>query len=872
MIVLTASPDIRNTFEKLIENMEVPVKWNGLFVIIDNCLILQGEVRSLFFHFDSHKVATNIIDLEIPAQSVRMMGDNNYVKNTINMLLYTFGKWGTLKGLTVEKDYHQLSVLFENILRELEIEPDYSEEHFWFYKKGIRIVYEDVIQHAYEHKKEEEIEKEEERAGLWHKLVWKHTYENMEVRETNAKERSENRLGNNFYLTSYVCPNCNEKLHGVVYPVGKEFIIDTNEGQVRLARAFTCHNCCSFYTPRPRRLLIEGDCFVMDFLGDALAYDDYLELLGQDGDKVSNYNFNEYVDEKGLEAPNSKMKDEKKFEDSKMIEWMDEMPTLSESEFMHLTAKMIEGFYPENLITKIEKNIWKEHKKRRDNKAAQKTKIDTIDDMNAINDMDAIDAINEIDDKDGIKAKVDKYKQRIQLYKRLSERQRMELIKQIKTDDVIREKEKEKLLELVNLQDKQEKFVKFQEKIEYAKNKNKRVMYHVYEEIQKSDLKDEEKVKLWKETGITPLEYENYSKDQENTHEVTKNSYVEKLERRAKSALQDEIKNNEKIETTDPISEAGSFERKQKSKKKDNPKEDIRIIKEKLASVKQNDRNTLQQILDLLEMGSFDEIEAAPYLEDVKEKIKRIDEAYLDQMLSNFMQMSFEEAKETMDKISAATLLPELKTDALMQLEKRLAKIKTDECELLVQKLRKELEKAQIPENERHYFYPARRILMKEATNEETKVIDYAIATYGAGMESFEYPIWLADTSYNHTGDKGMFLTPENIYYSNFTTSYHISIEDIASVGAMNGIFNKGLYVSLKNGNKIKIPYAVDASQLQRFAKVIDSFIKYLQEKPFSRKEAYLVKDSHKEICCFRCGYVYEGKIACPKCGFKANR
>ena len=62
MIVLQATPELRVTFTKLIQTMEVQVNWNGLFVVIDNTLILQGDVRSLFFHFDSRKVITNIID------------------------------------------------------------------------------------------------------------------------------------------------------------------------------------------------------------------------------------------------------------------------------------------------------------------------------------------------------------------------------------------------------------------------------------------------------------------------------------------------------------------------------------------------------------------------------------------------------------------------------------------------------------------------------------------------------------------------------------------------------------------------------------------------------------------------------------------
>ena len=97
MIVLQATPELRVTFTKLIQTMEVQVNWNGLFVAIDNTLILQGDVRSLFFHFDSRKVVTNIIDLEIPIQKITPVEGNPYVKNVINMLLYAFGKWCNIK-------------------------------------------------------------------------------------------------------------------------------------------------------------------------------------------------------------------------------------------------------------------------------------------------------------------------------------------------------------------------------------------------------------------------------------------------------------------------------------------------------------------------------------------------------------------------------------------------------------------------------------------------------------------------------------------------------------------------------------------------------------------------------------------------------
>ena len=51
----------------------------------------------------------------------------------------------------------------------------------------------------------------------------------------------------------------------------------------------------------------------------------------------------------------------------------------------------------------------------------------------------------------------------------------------------------------------------------------------------------------------------------------------------------------------------------------------------------------------------------------------------------------------------------------------------------------------------------------------------------------------------------------------------------------------------------------------------LDDFVKYLQEKPFSREASYLAKEKHDTICCFRCGHVYKFLEACPKCGFKTN-
>lgn len=51
MILLRANTELHQTFERLIEAMKVPVKWNGIFVVIDNYMILTGGGAFPIFPF-----------------------------------------------------------------------------------------------------------------------------------------------------------------------------------------------------------------------------------------------------------------------------------------------------------------------------------------------------------------------------------------------------------------------------------------------------------------------------------------------------------------------------------------------------------------------------------------------------------------------------------------------------------------------------------------------------------------------------------------------------------------------------------------------------------------------------------------------------
>lgn len=905
MIVLNATPELKLTFDKLIRTMEVNVNWNGLFVVIDNTLILQGDVRSLFFHFDSRKVVTNIIDLDIPVHKITPVEHNTYVKNVINMILYAFGKWGNIKGLTVEKDYAQLGSLFKNILGEIGIEPEYNKEHFWFYQNGVRILYEDVVECAVSYKEKDPEIPEEESRGLWHKLVWKQCFEEFTLQKTTLKERNRNRLGHNFYMTGYQCPVCANKMHSVVYPVGKEFIIDTNEGRVQLTRAYTCEKCNCFYTPRPECLLVDGDCYLMDFENDKPAYQDYLELLGENGARVSNPNYNSYVDRqkpsrlngvnagieknRGQEAGTQNARRQNQSDEWFLAEFREmtgKLSELPEREFETFLAKVEEGFYPEKAVLPVENQLWSRHEKKiqqQKNMSQQKRKTVQKDNKN-----------DRTDDE-----KVKRYRMRLDLFPRLSQRQRQELIKQIAVDAEIAEDVREELLEYAEQLKRQDNHKKLKEKISAAKNKNRLVMLRVCEEIEEAELDEADREKLFEQTGVSDREYRAYLEEQEKNKSTGKLSVYKQNEGHNgtvhnepignKGVSRDETDYRKEDQVIEKSKLSGKFkirkERKrnrEESKAVKEPKRDrkpeqdkkaeILAIEEMIRATKSAGRIDLQQLLDNLLSQGFDEETLAPYEEHVRSQIRRLDEAYLDSILGDIEQLSSEEGAEIYERIAEADILPELKANALKQLETRLSKMKTDECELLVQKLKKQMAEAGLKEPQRHHYYPAKRVLLKEAAEEETAVIEYAVASYGAGIGAFEYPIWAADTSLKQTGSRGMFLTPEKLYYSNLTTSYHVPVPAIERIEAVTSLLGRGLYVCRKDGEKIKLPYVVETGELTVLAEVLDAFVKYLQEKPFSRKETYLAEEKHEEICCFRCGYVYTGTDTCPKCGYKANK
>ena len=891
MIVLKTNRELDMTFDRLIKTMGVPVEWTKHFVVIGDYLILQGRVRSLFFNFESKKVITNVVDIPI-TEDVVQIEDGNKVCNVLNLVLYAFGKWGVIHGIKVEKDYAQVNALFESVLREIHVEPGYTRENFRFYRDNLRINYEDVVQIALEsteEKIEDEGEEEEASQGLWHNLVWKKRMSSFIKTETTFEERQAGRLGNNFYMVGYQCPICRENLHMVVFPEGKEFKIETEEGRVLLARAYTCEHCHCFYTPRPKKLLIEGDVYDMEFLNDLRAYGDYVELLGNHGDRVSNYNFNEFESERGQNSSG---------EGKAAIENLcDSIEDLSREELFRLENMIEEGFYPGESVKALESTVLRASSTRKGNPLPREEKHpvkespkkpegpgekeisagtgekrgvvweekEDVEEVKIPKEPQQVNPPEEEKEEIPYETKATpgeqaaakrRYDAKFGVLDRLSIPQMKELRSQLEKETKLSWEDRKDYLDRITKKEQEKKLNHIRQRaIEGQSSSNYGQIMKIIKELEGEELPLDLKEEL-----LTPL-YQRRKTQAETEVAKLMANMPKTLDRAGYEKLKKKLSGY-------PEADLSVYEEKLMAAREQAEGNEIASM---MRHARTGSRQDLSDLADRLQSRGFAEELIAPHLEKINARIRQMDEEAIDKICGNPMSLTEEEAKQAIEKIKNGMFLPELKTHALEMLNKRLVKIKTDECELLVSKLQFAMTE-KMGQNPRHHFYPARKVMMQECTKEELSEIQYALDTYGTNRGIFEYPILVVDTSRNESGKEGMILTPEHLFYHTMMNAYDIPIWDIKGLKTSTGLLNSGIFVELKNGTKAKIPYAVERSELKAWGVILRDFIRYLQEKPDSRNVSYLAKDKHETICCFRCGYTYKGGNICPKCGYKMNQ
>lgn len=982
MLLLKANPELKKVFGRLIKAMKVPVTWTDTFIIMNNSLVLAGNVRSLIFNFDNKKISTNII--EIPAESMQLesMPNDTLLINVMNMTLYAFGKWGSISGLKVDKDYAALNALFESVLRPVHVEPGFTAENFRFFKDDIQITYEDTMLSILKLLKNEgklkegqslaasddkhqdkssspENEAEQNTAkqnnidetepdndyqiGLWHNLCWKkETYTFKKSLQSEA-DSAKSRIGHDFYITNYLCPNCSQKLYLGVYPTDKELLIDTEEGHVFMARAYACHACNTFYTPRPGKLLQEGDVYHLQFDEDRTAYEDYLEILGSKAKRTTNYKFNEFEAErnrKKVTEPETEAvlkttaepgaeSELKTGTEPETHSAADEAPVTEPAAFSPASAiKGIKGLFSKNAQNKDTYETApgpQNHKEiseappassavlentdavdtaesgaDRSKTVKQNTAAEPIPDTSYLTQKstDELKSILEhlersdktswsqfgvnapnseyIEMVSGIlKEKLTaKYEARMGVLDRLSFKQLTDLRKQIVKETVFSEEEKDNYKKKIDNLLYEAEAAALKQKVEESRRMSYAEIEKTIAYVESRDIPDE----LKQETIKKLKTLKSARAVREVEHLITQ--MPANIDRKQLSVYLNKLDQYKEVDLT-PY-------RKQLEERKN--KAEIEEISAMVKRSEKKDRISLWNLYEQLQQLDYSKENKEPFLEKIYDKIRKMDEAKIEKICPS-LTFSFAEGMQMYEQIKKGVFLPELKTNTLEMIQRRLTKLKTDESVQLMRKLKRNMEE-KLPDCNGFYFYDAReeqKSMQKAAIqsstqeNEENENMEHneennrtamrrAINGYASSRDQYEYPLMVCDTSRAKNGKEGFVLTPDHIFYHTFLHSGILSIADIDAIKAVKKIFSKGVFITTFTGEKIKLPNTVNTNCQKAFSEVLDSFVNYLQEKPESRNIEYMAKEKHDIIHCYRCGYAYKSGNVCPKCGSKMNR
>ncbi len=657
MLVLNANQEQKQMFYDLIQEIDAQVVWNGRFILMGDRLILEGVVRSLFFHFDIQQAEVKWMDLSFEDEEELQIEDYPGLEDLIAMAVVVFQKWGVLTGITVEQNVPQLEQLFGKILAPYQLDTVFTDENIEFYQSGMRITYEDVAETviAYE---------------------------------------------------------------------------ETTKDQPQSAE---------------RKRMIDLSAIK----------------------RVSSQN-----------VANKRKESEKKADG------------LADSRDSETAAKRIE-----------------------------------------------------------------KYHARISVLDRLSDLQKKALIRDIRLDKLLSDKEKEELYFPVQDYECQ---MRIQQIDDELKDKANGTYAHIQKMIKKA-----EKEELFEKTKQAVLE---------RLHDLSVQYGVQEVREIMKQTPQhvERAEYQELMEKLAPYEEIHLAEY-QESLRKMRETLEIKEISNMLMQSPKKSRKDYVELLRRIEEQNFARENAAPYFEQILDRMEEYDKERLNKLLSKAGVMDFETAASIYEMISQESFLPKLRTGALAVISKRLEEISLSECRIYVNILRKSMDGV-IQENPKHHFYPAEKLLQKTIIPEEKRLFDNAVAAYAEKKGLFEYPIFLADTSKEGSGRDGMLLTSEHLFYSTRLSGYRISLPLIRSVRVSLGLLNrKSLVVEEADGTRHKIPYVVENEILQEWADILGQLIRQLQERPVCEKLTYDALEAQNKNSCSRCGCVYEDGNVCPECGLKAD-
>ena len=887
MIVLKSTAELHLVFNKLIKTLSVPVEWNGNFVISGNFLILPGKERSVIFNYDTRRVTTNLSDDKLSRKVPEPIREGSGLINIFNLVLYAFGKWGALKGITVEKDYKKINTLFGAVFGAYGVSADYTEQHCFWYKDGTRITYEDVIQLAIEseHRQPESEEDIEEETGLWHSTTWKLDNKSFIFEKLPMAQRRKGRIGHNFYKVGYACPHCGEKLYMASFSGREKPVIDTVEGRVQLARAFFCPSCVIFYTPLPEAGLEDEEVYYLDFDGDKTAGNDYMEMLGRLGTREVNGDFNKYVDRvndegrtttrQSLNGIDKGISDERRSlngidkgikDDGRSLNGIDK-GIKDDRRSLNGIDKGIKD--DRRSLNGIDKGISDDRRSLNgidkgisdDRRSLNGIDKGIKDDRRSLNGIDK--GIN--DDRrslNGIDKGISDDRSDLNGIDKGISDDRRSLNGVRKFDD-----ENEQISDKVSGNpDKEDVFDIVHEKAAVMADIDGTGELHTYRKdashvwckdaikSSRRKLRIRRLAVLFKSFSIVKwFRRKGYGKASEENSD--KEPYRNAERTSAPGAV------------TASDGKAGCIVREEA----ESAPAQRRKLDELLEKTGNATRKDIVDLLDKVKAGHFDKTVQMEYAGKLQENIAALDRRRIDEACKGYLDYNGEELEKLYSMIEEEEFLPEIKAAALDSVSGRLWKIRNEEAELLVKRIKKSLCENGVSENHALYFYPAMEILEGRADTHVKDHLECAVDSYAPGLGKYEYPVIMEDTTGKQNGKRGMFITPDAIYYGNFYTYGHIMAENIERIGSYTGFMGRYVIVYLDDGSKIRLSSVIAKDELEAYAMTLNDFVMYLKQKPFSRKEKYLAKESHDVICCFRCGYVYKNMKECPKCGYKFN-
>lgn len=965
MVWLKANENMKSVYNRLIESMKVDVKWKGEFLIVDNRLILPGEINSLIFDFGVRKAYASIIDIPPVPRDIFEIADRKLLINMFNMVLYIFGKWKAISGIKVEQPYMKLDMLLKNILQEIDVKSYFNENGLKFAtNNGIQIIFEEVVSTAVESIKKKELdektmsESEDIHEGLWHDMKWKLLPAQFLKNDITDDMAESDRIGNNFYMSKYTCPECKENMHMTVYPEKKEFMIESEKGKVFMARVFACPLCNAFYTPATQKLLSEGETFKLDFEDDKKAANDYRRLIGKNGGRNANCNYNmyeaDYLEKRfgvfGESLP-------------KLCRHLEE---LTDEEIRLILARIEESFYPkvdvDRFLAVIEREL--EYRKNHPRIADELKKLDDEDEEKQAGVFGKLLSERNKENQ-GIKPAASGTVSSVKLSEAgVSEeddgmadklRSIMSHIEEKEPDEdtgleyaeVISEKREkpnlsssEKVLHKNTADKNKDKTVTDKKKIKIKSEKAGKISETkgVFNSIglKKSEgitNKSEGNTHKTKSSteGIQDFNIQNGQENIEKLENIKSNvdtesflqnehirpeqdkissaavskkrySDILSLKREIKlSALDDNDKNSILTDIQNLLEQTGKKEldyiishipqndtrdRYKRIKNRIKTFEDIdtkeyediidsyidkaeqKEIQAMVSRADKKDRKSLLELMEHINSMGFEMKNSEPYIKEIKDRITEIDNEKVLEICPDINNLTVEEGLKAIEEIAKADILPEIKSNMLELIDKKLTRMKTEENIQLIEKFDKSLT-GRLSDTSRIHFYDARKMQSGDSKDPESLIIRRALSSYAVLIGKYEYPIAVFDSSIRRNGKEGFILTPDHIFYKGFLKSGCIDVKNIESVCTDEKQKGKGIFVEHNSQKRIKLPSVFNNADEKNLVDVLDKFIEYLGVKPESRSVSYMSQLSHSSVCCYRCGHVFKDGNICPKCGSK---